>query len=275
MKIKISFGNIIRQGINSFLDFFGLQLINKSIRYAEDGLHTIHNHDFLRDAYFNDTLNYVSSVVWGDPNKLRYRIYIAIKLAEYAKTLTLNFCECGVGDGVISLSILKYFHNKEYDMPNLWLFDTFSGIEESIVPAEEIKYWGVSVLEKKKQFKKIYGTDFDKIREQFAKFPNRTTFIKGPIPETFSTKLINDLKSEEPISFLHIDMNNSVPEVAAFKTLVPFVAPGGIVLLDDYAYCGYKFQKGAIDAVCSEMKLPIPISLPTGQGLFIKPNILV
>jgi hypothetical protein len=41
-------------------------------------------------------------------------------------------------------------------------------------------------------------------------------------------------------------------------------------LLDDYAYAGYRSQKLAMDAFARSKSVQI-LSLPTGQGLMIKP----
>ena len=46
-----------------------------------------------------------------------------------------------------------------------------------------------------------------------------------------------------------------------------FVAP---VLLDDYAYWGYRQQKVAMDALAARLGVAI-MSLPSGQGLIVRP----
>ena len=45
--------------------------------------------------------------------------------------------------------------------------------------------------------------------------------------------------------------------------------PGTVVLLDDYAYDGYRSQKLGMDAFARSKGVPI-LSLPTGQGLLLK-----
>lgn len=47
--------------------------------------------------------------------------------------------------------------------------------------------------------------------------------------------------------------------------------PGGDGFLDDYAYCGYRAQKLAMDELSKELGFAIA-SLPTGQGLVVKPQ---
>jgi hypothetical protein len=64
-------------------------------------------------------------------------------------------------------------------------------------------------------------------------------------------------------------MNCSPPEVAAAHFFWDRLVPGAFVLLDDYAYHGYRSQKVAMDDFASEKRHNI-LSLPTGQGLLIK-----
>ena len=65
-------------------------------------------------------------------------------------------------------------------------------------------------------------------------------------------------------------MNNATPEVGALKKLMVHVIDGGIILFDDYAYAGYEYQRLSINKACTELGIPSPISLPTGQGVCIK-----
>jgi len=65
-------------------------------------------------------------------------------------------------------------------------------------------------------------------------------------------------------------MNCSAPEMAAVQFFWERLIPGAFVLLDDYAYCGYLSQKLAMDQFADEKSVKI-VSLPTGQGLLIKP----
>ena len=65
-------------------------------------------------------------------------------------------------------------------------------------------------------------------------------------------------------------MNCSPPEVAAADYFWNKMSPGGLILLDDYAYRGYEPQKHAMDKFAQEKGVGIA-SLPTGQGLIQKP----
>ena len=49
------------------------------------------------------------------------------------------------------------------------------------------------------------------------------------------------------------------------------MASGAVVLLDEYGYAGYRQQKLAMDAAAESPGITVA-SLPTGQGLMIKPE---
>lgn len=72
------------------------------------------------------------------------------------------------------------------------------------------------------------------------------------------------------MAYLHIDMNCAPPEVAALRFFWPRLTPGAFVLLDDYAIGERDEQRVAMDEVAGELGVKI-CSLPTGQGLLIKP----
>jgi hypothetical protein len=71
------------------------------------------------------------------------------------------------------------------------------------------------------------------------------------------------------IAYLHLDMNNAGPEVAAFEHFWDKLVPGALVLLDDYAYAGFEPQKLAMDSAAAVNGVRVA-SLPTGQGLLLK-----
>ena len=74
----------------------------------------------------------------------------------------------------------------------------------------------------------------------------------------------------EKISFLSIDMNSEIPEVAALEYFWPKLVSGGIIVLDDYGYPGCLNQKLAHDKFAASKGVMV-LSLPTCQGIIIKP----
>ena len=76
----------------------------------------------------------------------------------------------------------------------------------------------------------------------------------------------------EKIAYLHLDTNCSPPEIAAIQFFWERLLPGAFVLFDDYAFCGCRSQKIAADRFAQEKWVKI-LSLPTGQGLLVKPRV--
>jgi hypothetical protein len=64
-------------------------------------------------------------------------------------------------------------------------------------------------------------------------------------------------------------MNCAYPERAALEYFWGRLAPGAMVLFDDYAYFGNDALAEAIDSAAASLCAEV-LSLPTGQGLIIK-----
>ena len=110
---------------------------------------------------------------------------------------------------------------------------------------------------------RFYVTDLEAVARNFSEWP-RTVIVQGSIPETLPRVTCAS------IAFLHVDLNCAPPEVAAVGHFWERLSPGAPVLLDDYAYWGYRQQKLAMDALAARLGVSI-VSLPTGQGLLLRP----
>lgn len=222
--------------------------------YEADGLASIHDHTFLDDPRFRAA--YDRGVAAAGDYGWHWRVHIGLWAAETAARLDGDFVECGVNRGFLSSAIMKHL---DWDSLGkmFYLLDTFEGIDPE-QSADE--------LERLRNAKHIdegfYVTDLKAVEKNFAEWKN-VRIVKGPVPDTLSEI------SSEIIAFLHIDMNHAAPEVAALRTLWPRIAKAGIILLDDYAYFGYRPQKEAMDALGEELGFSVA-SLPTGQGLIIR-----
>ena len=72
------------------------------------------------------------------------------------------------------------------------------------------------------------------------------------------------------VAYLSIDMNITFPERKAIEFFWPKLSSGAMVILDDYGWEGYEDQKQSMDEFALSVGVEI-LSLPTGQGLVIKP----
>jgi hypothetical protein len=190
---------------------------------------------------------------------IEWRVHVVLWAAMRGVQLAGDFVECGVNTGVYSLAICDYLDFNRLDK-HFWLLDTFRGIPEEQISARE-KAAG------RAEMSALYYSDcFELARKSFAPWP-RARLVRGAVPDTLSEV------AAERVAFLSLDMNVALPEVAALEHFWPKLSLGACVVLDDYGWCGHEEQRDAMDAFAHRMGVPI-LSLPTGQGLMIKPGAL-
>lgn len=227
--------------------------------YDQDGLRSAHNHDFMRDPRF--LAAYERGVVAaGADYNWHWRVHIGLWAAATALPLPGDFVECGVNRGFLSSAIMQYLDWNKVGK-QFFLLDTFRGLDPRYVSKAELDD---GVLEKGRVALEsgFYVVGADSVRANFSEWRN-VRIIEGSIPDTLSQV------DARRVAFVHIDMNCSPPEIAALSFLWDRLVPGAMVLLDDYAYCGYEHQKEAMDEFAKSHLVTIA-SLPTGQGLLIR-----
>lgn len=227
--------------------------------YCRDGLITVHNHDFLKDERFRTAYDRGLKAD-GVDYRFHWRVHVALWVASCASRLEGDFVECGVNRGFLSSALLASLNWNSLDK-SLYLLDTFKGPDPRFLSPEEKagRHLDPKHLAASKEF---YATTVESVRENFAEW-NRIHIVEGAIPETLS------LVDAERICFLHLDLNCSPPEVAALDYFWDRLVPGGFVLLDDYAYVGFRSSKTGMDKLAARRGVSV-LSLPTGQGLLIK-----
>lgn len=230
--------------------------------YDQDGMRSVHNHEFTHDPIFQSA--YARGVrAAGEDYRWHWRVHTGLWAARMAAKLQGDFCEFGVNRGFLSSAIMQMLDWNTAGR-RFYLLDTFTGVDERYI-SEEDRNIGVVERNQGDIERGFYTFDLDGVRANFSEWSN-VCIIPGPVPETLA-----QINSDE-IAFAHIDMNCSPPEVAAAEFIWPRLVPGAIILLDDYAYNGYRSQKLAIDKFAASKQVPV-LSLPTGQGLIIKPPI--
>jgi Macrocin-O-methyltransferase (TylF) len=228
--------------------------------YDQDGLWCIHNHEFMEDHSFRNA--YKRGALAASDYGWHWRVHIGLWAAYSASKLDGDFVECGVNRGFLSSAIMEYL-NWDSLGKTFYLLDTFAGLDERYVSEQELKS-GALMSNERHLSTGFYVRGVDAVRANFSQWKN-VKIIQGSVPDTLSAV------DTQRISYLHLDMNCAPPEVAAFNYLWGSLVPGAFILLDDYAYRGYEAQKAAMDAVAAMKGLRI-VSLPTGQGLLIKPS---
>jgi O-methyltransferase len=168
----------------------------------------------------------------GQDIHIEWRVHVACWAAERARRLPGSFVECGGNTGILSLAVCEYvdFNSTAKDF---FLFDTFCGIPESQMRAEERPH-------RTQENADIYEECFDVVSRNFAPYP-RARLVRGLVPDTLATAAI------DRVCYLSIDMNIVEPEIAAMEFFWDKLVPGAAVILDDYGWKNYVLQQEAHD----------------------------
>jgi SAM-dependent methyltransferase len=232
----------------------------KGSAYDQDGLYSFHDHSFMGDPAFLRAYRRGVEAA-GDDYRWHWRVHTGLWAAAGAIRVPGDFVECGVNRGFMSSAIMD---SLDWDTTGrtFYLLDTFAGMDEQALTPEE-RADGAEVRNRRNLESGFYTRDAEGVRRNFAQWRN-TRIIAGAIPGTLGKV------DAEAIAFLHLDLNSAVPELAAAEALWSRLSPGAFVLMDDYGFAGYQAQKGAMDKFAASHAVAI-LSLPTGQGLMIKP----
>jgi hypothetical protein len=230
--------------------------------YAQDGLATVHAHDFLHDPKFCEAYaRGLTAIGTSDDYQWHWRIHVGLWAASVASKLSGDFVECGVNKGFLSSAIMRYLDWNTMDKV-FHLLDTFNGVDERFLTPEEVSA-GAHEKNARNLRSGFYVGDIEGVTQNFSEWKN-VRIVQGSIPESLSRAV------PAQVAYLHIDMNCAPPEVAALSHFWDRLVPGAVVLLDDYAYFGFQAQKDAMDRFAESKAVQI-CSLPTGQGLLFKP----
>ncbi|MDA3851229.1 MAG: class I SAM-dependent methyltransferase [Spirochaetaceae bacterium] len=150
-----------------------------------------------------------------------------------------DFVECGVWRGGASMLAAMIYQKKIKDLPELWLYDTFSGMTE---PGEEdiIAVSGEAVSKRSPQG--WWAVSMEEVQQNLLStgYPkDKLHFIKGDVSDT--------LKSSKPkeISLLRLDTDWYESTRQEMEILYPLLNTKGILLLDDYGH--FKGARKAVD----------------------------
>ena len=183
-------------------------------------------------------------------------VHVAIWAASQAARLDGDFVECGVNTGLLSLAICDFLGFNGLDK-DFWLFDTYEGIPDEQMTAQERA--GIGTWHNQHSYEEC----FENVAASFAEWP-RCHLVRGMVPDTLC-----QFPAGRRVAYLSIDMNIVLPEIAAIEFFWDRLVPGALVLLDDYAWATHRPQKSAFDAFAAAHDRMI-LTLPTGQGLLIR-----
>jgi hypothetical protein len=218
------------------------------------------NTDFLREPRFRSAYDAGMAsghrINGGGDLGIEWRVHVACWAASQALQIEGDFVECGVNTGMMSLAVCDYVDFNRTGK-SFWLFDTFRGIPVEQANSEDER-------EHVRSHNDMHYFDcYELAKENFSRYP-KANLVRGTVPETLQSVQI------DRVSYLSIDMNLALPERAALEHFWPKLSSGAIVLLDDYGFRGYEDQHREADSFAATANVSI-LSLPTGQGVILKP----
>jgi O-methyltransferase len=202
------------------------------------------NLSFLDDARFMDAIKRHAeteierSIIW--------RTAVLVWAARNGLRREGAFVECGCYRGTSARIICDAVEFNKTDK-DYFLYDVFD-YPEGGAPFSKMPGMGPTL--------------FEEVKARFADIP-RAKIIKGLVPDSVIGT------APDRIAFLHIDMNNVAPEIAALDLLFERMVPGGMIILDDYGYIPYLAQRDAERDWFAKRGYDV-LELPTSQGLIVR-----
>ncbi len=226
--------------------------------YNNDGLFTKHNCDFMSDPFIQECFNIQANTNGEQHDPHYWRTYIYLWAGKRQMALDGDFVECGVCKGGSARALIHYTDFGKCPK-KFYLFDTYAGLLPSHVTEEEK---ALEALGQRPKYE--YEPCIEQVKATFQPFRN-VIIVQGAVPES-----LPNFPEEAKVSFISIDMNCVIPEIAAANFFWDKMVSGAIMLLDDYGWWGHIMQKEGFDKFAHEKGVEV-LSLPTGQGLIIKP----
>jgi hypothetical protein len=252
---------VFRKLLKRMASGLGYAVFQVRNRYEQDGLFSVHSQAWREAPEFIAAYARGVQAAHGADPGVEWRTHVALWAAGAALSARGDFFECGVNAGFISSAIMHRLNWSKLAR-RFYLIDTFSGPVFDQYSPEEVASGRLRIAQSGLD-QGAYVTDVDRIRANFSEWPN-AIIVPGAVPE-----ILHSLDLGE-VAFVHIDMNCAAPDVAAFEFFWDRLSPGGVVLFDDYGYYGHDSQREAIDTAVRSAGVEI-LSLPTGQGLVVKP----
>ncbi len=237
---------------NKFFNYFGWHLeSNKKEVPADIPIDTQKIYDFVK-PYTMTSLERINSLCDAVN-------YIS------ANKIEGDFVECGVWKGGSIMTMLLALQNRNTEIRDIWLYDTFEGMSEPTDEdldfngqhaktlldnnsKENSTVWARSTLNEVKS--NVYKTNYPE---------KNIKFIVGKVEETLTTGNL-----PEKIALLRLDTDWYESTKCEMEILFPRLMPGGILILDDYGY--WAGAKKAVDEYIEKNNIRIFISRIDSMG---------
>jgi len=215
------------------------------------------------DYFILSQMQYAGGGYVDEPSKLldhllwrHYVVYWSAKFStKFKSSSRFNLVEAGVCDGLtvnFAISAVESSLGKGAHF-EVFLYDAWGEMKkEFLTEREKFNIGDYAYL------------SIEQTKKNLIDFQDRCSFIKGDIPDVFT-----ESPGPDELSWLHIDLNSSMPTLKTLEYFLPKLLPGGVVLFDDYGWKKYEETKAVADKLCSKFD-GLLMPLPTGQAIFFK-----
>ncbi len=213
------------------------------------------------DAVLRDGLEATSAVFSGTPTLSplqRARLYNLVHALRMTDAVDGLVAECGCFQGLSSYAMCRYLDAARpgYDGTGFHVFDSFAGLSE-LTSEDRPDDPSIPVGGRPRQAG-MFAAGLESVRAVLAAFP-ALELHEGWIPA------ILDEAPEGPYRLVHIDVDLHDPTRDALEHFHPRLAPGGVIVCDDYGSVRWPGSRVAIDRFCAEARAQLlPVS--TGQA---------
>jgi hypothetical protein len=193
------------------------------------------------------------------------RALILARYFDHALTVPGGRVECGVfrGFSALMLSLVARMRDQGFDGTGFHLIDSFEGLSTPTAD-DAIGIERFPNGHERPVFPHLAGhfaTPIGHVRSVMADFPG-TAIHKGWIPEVLS-----DLPDTD-WSFVHIDVDLFEPTKACLEYFLPRLAPGGVIVNDDFGSPLFPGGGRSWQAVMEDRGLSYAV-LDTGQAVYV------
>lgn len=216
----------------------------REYKFDEDGKrknHKVFSFDvfYEHDEHFRRLYEQVHGVTQA-PAERAWGLY---QLAKFVTNMPGIVVEVGIFRGGTAKLLTLLLPGR-----NFYFYDTFEGI-----PTVDEEHDSPKLLQQ------FANTKMDAAMQFVGPGPN-IHFVKGVFPATYTL--------QEPISFIHIDVDTYITVKAVLNAVYPFILLGGVIVIDDYGLL-YPGVKEAADEFFSN-KAENPVQFIPEQAFVIR-----
>lgn len=186
----------------------------------------------------------------------RQKLYSLLQAFDLTAGVDGLVAECGCYRGLSAYVLCDALGT---DGAGVHLFDSFEGL--SAPTGEDRIEDGRVPKGKTKRQAGMFCASVDDVRRALAEFP-AVQCHAGWIPASLAAA------PEGPYRFVHLDMDLHDPTLGALQYFYPRLAPGGVLLCDDYGAVRWPGVRRAVDAFCQDREVR-RLALSSGQAALL------